>query len=44
MQIITINQRHSVNHKPNFKVWGKNKRIDGVQVRLKDKERELNEF
>ena len=37
MQIITITQGNSVNHNPNFKVLGKSKRLDEVQVKLKNK-------
>ena len=37
MQIININQRNRVNHNPNFKVLGKSKRLDEVQVKLKNK-------
>ena len=32
-----MTQRHSVNHNPNFKVLGKSKRLDKVQVKLKNK-------
>ena len=37
MQIITITQGNSVNHNPNFKVLGKSKRLDEIQVKIKNK-------
>ena len=39
MQIITITQGNSVNHNPNFKVLGKSKSLDKVQLKLKNKKR-----
>ena len=36
IQIITITQGNSVNHNPKFKVLGKSKRLDEVQVELKN--------
>ena len=37
MQIITIIQGNRVNHNPNFKVFGKSKRLDEVKVKIKNK-------
>ena len=42
MQTIILNQRHSVNYKPNFKVQVKNKILDGAQEKLKESLRTLN--
>ena len=36
VQLITITQGNSVNHKPNFKVFGSSKILDKVQVKLKN--------